>query len=432
MIQAILSYLIFLPNVVPPIGWLTSDTLTAFPVETFPWALFFCLSPKLVLDRAYVVVMALFTLSMVWTIAAYGQVTNSVRSLFAILNASLIFYRLMGSDRSEFDRIIKALLVIFALNYLASLLQFLGIFPRFIGQIYQYFVPRFSLEMHPEGGRGVFGLFPEPAYSGYFMHFGFAFLALWYQWNPFQRRGAIAFLAMFFFDVVLNRSATSLGMLVILFFSFVQRKHIWKVALASMTLLLGVAFASRNLPETPRAIQLVNNIFFTPDTDDLFLTILNESGFRLIGIWAGYLYGVVHPFGGGMGSWPVSSVAALEMTGIESFEIYYFLEFNDGFYLGIRPSAFAAGLFLEVGILGFLAFCIVFFRPFLGFSYQKNPYWRGVLNLFLFYFFVLGTIGDPTPFIMLGLTWLALSRYPNEQWADEEVVSQNNLGDSID
>ena len=133
-----------------------------------------------------------------------------------------------------------------------------------------------------------------------------------------------------------------------------------------------------------------------------------------------------------MGSWPVSSVAALEMTGIESFEIYYFLEFNDGFYLGIRPSAFAAGLFLEVGILGFLAFCMVFFRPFLGFSYQKNPYWRGVLNLFLFYFFVLGTIGDPTPFIMLGLTWLALSRYPNEQWADEEVVSQNNLGDSID
>jgi len=213
-------------------------------------------------------------------------------------------------------------------------------------------------------------------------------------------------------------------MLLILFFSFMQRKDIWKVGLASIALLLGVAYASRNLPETPRAIQLVNNIFFTPDTDDLFLTVLNESGFRLIGIWAGYIYGVVHPFGGGVGSWPVASVEALEMTGIESFEIYYFLEFNDGFYLGIRPPAFAADLFLEVGVIGFLAFTVVFFRHFWSLSYRGNPYWRAVLNIFLFYYFILGTIGDPTPFIMLALTWMAFHKFPNAEWGvDSELLS---------
>jgi len=426
MIQALLTYLIFLPNVVPPLSWLRSETLTAFPVETFPWAFFFCLSPKLVLDRAYIILMAVFAVSMGFTIMAYGQFTNAARSLFAILNASLIFYRIMGADRKEFEGLIKAMLVIFIANYAASLLQYLDLFPRFIAEFYKIFVPRFSTEIHPEGGRGVFGLFPEPAFSGYFMHFSFAFLAYWYRLNPFQRKGALAFLAMFLFDIVLNRSATSLGMLLILFFSFMQRKDIWKVSLASIALLLGVAYASRNLPETPRAIQLVNNIFFTPETDDLFLTVLNESGFRLIGIWAGYIYGVVHPLGGGVGSWPVASVEALEMTGIESFEIYYFLEFNDGFYLGIRPPAFAADLFLEVGVLGFLAFTAVFFRHFWTLSYRDNPYWRAVLNIFLFYYFILGTIGDPTPFIMLALTWMAFHKFPNPDWEESEEVPPPN------
>ena len=73
MIQALLTYLIFLPNVVPPLSWLRSETLTAFPVETFPWAFFFCLSPKLVLDRTYIILMAVFAVSMGFTIMAYGQ-----------------------------------------------------------------------------------------------------------------------------------------------------------------------------------------------------------------------------------------------------------------------------------------------------------------------------------------------------------------------
>jgi hypothetical protein len=415
MIQALLSYLIFLPNVVPPFGFLTSDNLQAFPVETFPWAFLFCLSPKLVMDRAYLILMAVFTLSMGVTIAAYGQVTNSLRSLFAILNASLIFYRLMGSDREEFQGLIKAMAVIFALNYATSLLQFVGLFPRFIGEFYQIFVPRFSPEIHDIGGRGVYGLFPEPAYSASSMHFTFAFLVLWWKLNPFERKGALAFVAMFIFDVVLNRSATALGMLVLFFLSFVRFKHLWKVGLMSIVLLVGSAILSRNLADPPRVLQIINNLFFTPETDDLFLTLLNESGFRLIGIWAGYLYGVLHPMGGGIGSWPVSSVAALEAPGIESFEIYYFLEFNDGFYLGIRPSAFAAGLFLEAGILGCLAFSLIFLRHFRAFSYRSNAYWRGVLNLFLFYYFLLGVIGDPTPFIMLGMSWLALTKYPPEE-----------------
>lgn len=411
MIQAVLYYLIFLPNVVPPIGWISSDTLSSFPIETFPWALLFCLNRKLVLDKLYIVLMLVFAFSTAITIARYGQFTNSVRSYLAFLNASLIFYRIIGADRTEFTGIIKAMLTIFILNYAVSIVQYLNLFPKVLADLYQVVVPRFSPEADGGGGRGAYGLFAEPAFSANFMHFMFAFIVLWWRLSPFTLKGASLFGAMLAFDVVLNKSGTSIVLLVIVFLSFMELKHVWRILGVALLGLFIVAYASQEMSDPPRAIQLVNNIFFTPETDDVFLTVLNESGFRLIGIMAGYLYGILHPFGGGIGSWPVTSILAMEATGIESFEIYYFLEFNDGFYLGIRPTAFAAALFLEAGLIGFAVFSFVFFRNFIHLPYRKDPYWRAVLNLFLFYFFFLGIIGDPTPFIMLALSLVALSHH---------------------
>ena len=420
MIQTILHYLIFLPNVVPPIGWISSDTLSSFPIETFPWALFFCFHRKLVIDKLYIVLMLVFAASTAITIARYGQFTNSIRSYLAFLNASLIFYRIIGADKEEFLGLIKAILVIFILNYVVSILQYVDLFPEIVADVYKIFVPRFSAESEAGGGRGVYGLFAEPAYSANFMHFMFAFIILWWRLSPFEWKGTIAFSAMLLFDLVLNKSGTSIVLLAILFMSFLEWKHLWRTLVVGLVGLFLVAYASREMDDPPRAIQLVNNIFFTPETDDLFLTVLNESGFRLIGVMAGYLYGFVHIFGGGIGSWPVSSVVAMEMTGIESFEIYYYLEFNDGFYLGIRPTAFAAALFLEAGLAGFSIFSYVFFKNFIAIPYRQNPFWRAVLNLFLFYFFCLGIIGDPTPFIMIAMSFLALTVYPISESAIDQ------------
>jgi hypothetical protein len=109
----------------------------------------------------------------------------------------------------------------------------------------------------------------------------------------------------------------------------------------------------------------------------------------------------------------------MEAMGIESFEIYYFLEFNDGFFLGIRPTAFAAGLFLEVGIVGCVAYCFTFFRHVWALPYAQNPFWRAVFNLFLFNFFLIGTIGDPMPYITLAMAYLALSKFAVVQTTHE-------------
>jgi hypothetical protein len=165
------------------------------------------------------------------------------------------------------------------------------------------------------------------------------------------------------------------------------------------------------MEEPPRALELLHNIFFTWETDDIYMTLMNESGHRLFSIMSAYKYGILHPFGAGMGSWPVSSVWAMEDMGINSFEIYYFLEFNEGFFKGIRPTAFAAGLFLEVGVVGTLAFIAVLFRHWIALPYLTNSYWRATVNVFLFNFFLIGTIGDPMPYIALAMGFLAVTRY---------------------
>ena len=402
MIQSLLYYLIFTPSINIPLGF--GD------IETFPWALFFCLSPRLVLDRMYIYLMAAFGLSAAITIGMYGNGFAVMRSYLAILNGSLIFFRILGADQEEFYRLIKALMVIFGLNIFISFIQFWGLFPDFIEPYYRMLVPRFTHESL-DGGRGVGGLYAEPAYSSYAMHFMFAFMMLWWKWHPMERKGAIAFLSMLAFDLFLNKSATGTAFLIVLFISFLDRKTIGKFILAGLAFFAAILWLANSMEEPPRAVDLVNNILFTWDTDDVYMTLMNESGHRLFSILSAYKYGLTHWLGGGIGSWPVSSVIAMEAMGIESFEIYYFLEFNDGFFLGIRPTAFAAGLFLEVGIVGCAAYCFTFFRHVWALPYAQNPFWRAVFNLFLFNFFLIGTIGDPMPYITLAMAYLALSKF---------------------
>jgi hypothetical protein len=55
-----------------------------------------------------------------------------------------------------------------------------------------------------------------------------------------------------------------------------------------------ILWLANSMEEPPRAVDLVNNILFTWDTDDVYMTLMNESGHRLFSILSAYKYGLTH------------------------------------------------------------------------------------------------------------------------------------------
>ena len=409
-----LPMLLFMPNFFPP--------LPVGRIETFPWATFFSFDRRLTLPFAYVLVMALFLLSAGYSLYVYGNPISVLRSYLSLLNASLIFYRLWNTDGTDFIRVVKAMMTVLLLHIVLSLWQFSGTVPDAIMSFIQYFTPRATDQVLGQG-RGVSGLYAEPAYAAYAVHYSFVFLLLLSKTHPFSVKGLALLVVLLGFDLIVSRSATDFVMLGAMLMGFLNRRNIFRAVLFLSGLLLVALLYARLGDDPPRSVMLLYNLFFNLNLNDPYLTVFNESGFRLISIYGGYIYGLVHPFGGGIGSWPVTSLVALEMTGIDAFEIYYYLEMNEGFYYPTRPSAFASELFLESGWVGFLLYSVAFFAIPRFRELIKNPFGRAVFFMFLFNFFVLGTIGDPIGAAILGLTYVFLIKFKGELPDAEDVDS---------
>lgn len=411
LFKNVLSWLLFLPNFFPP--------LPVGRIETFPWATFFSVDRRLTLPAAYTFVMALFLLSAGYSLYTYGNPISVLRSYLSLLNASLIFYRIWNTDGADFLRIVKALISVLCLHLLLSLWQFSGTVPDAIMGFIQYFTPRATDQVLGQG-RGVSGLYAEPAYAAYAVHYSFVFLLLLAKIHPFSFRGLALLTVLLGFDLVISRSATDVVMLGVLLTGFLNRRNIFRALLFGFALLATALIYTRISSDPPRSLTLLYNLFFNLNLNDPFLTVFNESGFRLISIYGGYIYGLIHPFGGGIGSWPVTSLVALEMTGVDAFEIYFYLEINEGFYYPTRPSAFASELFMEAGWVGFLLYAFAFF----GFArfreLIRNPWGRAVFFMFLFNFFALGTIGDPIGTAVLGLTYVYILKFKEKLPSGDE------------
>lgn len=64
-----------------------------------------------------------------------------------------------------------------------------------------------------------------------------------------------------------------------------------------------------------------------------------------------------------------------------------------------------ADLFLEAGWVGFLFFLLAFSRYMFSKTLFNDVSSRPVLVMFFFNLFVMGTVGDPLPFIFLALAY---------------------------
>jgi hypothetical protein len=98
----------------------------------------------------------------------------------------------------------------------------------------------------------------------------------------------------------------------------------------------------------------------------------------------------------------------MESIGVPAESISFFASITGNDYFGVRPTSFAAGLMLELGLVGLVIYTASFVFYFKNISFSDNVHFRLILLIFIFNFFVLGTIGDPLPFAVLSMS---LRRY---------------------
>ena len=408
-LRRILGALIFLPNIMP--------LKALFSSEIFPWAFLYALRKDLRLTLGYGLFLGYIIISALLMLGSFPSVLIPARALFALINASMIFFLLIHVQKEEYKVLVNIFHGVFLVNVVLCAMQYLGIVPSFLEPIFRLFIDRFINEFNG-GGRGVAGLFAEPSYASMAMHYYFAFFMLSRKVNPRSMIGICAIVAMVLFDMFIIRSVTGVVMILIYLASLQRAQNLLKAGLVIVLLLGTVIYQFGRSPNAPRSVETAYDFFKYGAYQDPTPWLLEQSGFRFVSVWAAYKYGFTHPFGSGVGGWGQASIQAMDDIGIKASAMSFFATAMGSEYQGVRPTSFAAGLMLETGIVGLFLFFLAFY-PFLKRrELYSDVHTRSISIFFLFNTFALGSIGDPIPFIFLALAYRSVI-VPEEVPLDE-------------
>lgn len=398
-LRRILGALIFLPNIMP--------LKALFSAEIFPWAFLYALRKDLRLTLGYTLFLGYIVVSAVVMLGAFPSVLVPARALFALINASMIFFLLIHVNDEEYGWLVKIFHGVFLANLGLCVVQYLGLFPPFLEPIFRLFIDRFTHEIYG-GGRGVAGLFAEPSYASMSIHYYFAFFMLSKKINPRSVQGIAVIVGIVLFDLFIIRSVTGVVMILIYLLSMQRAQYLLKAGLVVLLFLGGVIYQFGKSPNAPRSIETAYDFFKYGGYQDPMPWLLEQSGFRFVSVWASYKYGFTHPFGSGVGGWGQASIKAMDDIGIKASAMSFFATAMGSEYQGVRPTSFAAGLMLETGIVGLVLFLLAFWPYLKVRALYRDTHTRSITLFFLFNTFALGSIGDPLPFIFLALAYRSL------------------------
>lgn len=398
-LRRILGALIFLPNIMP--------LKALFSAEIFPWAFLYALRKDLRLTLGYALFLGYILVSAVVMLGAFPSVLVPARALFALINASMIFFLLIHVNDEEYGWLVKIFHGVFLANLGLCVVQYLGLFPPFLEPIFRLFIDRFTHEIYG-GGRGVAGLFAEPSYASMAIHYYFAFFMLSKKINPRSVQGIAVIVGIVLFDLFIIRSVTGVVMILIYLLSMQRAQYLLKAGLVVLLFLGGVIYQFGKSPNAPRSIETAYDFFKYGGYQDPMPWLLEQSGFRFVSVWASYKYGFTHPFGSGVGGWGQASIQAMDDIGIKASAMSFFATAMGSEYQGVRPTSFAAGLMLETGIVGLVLFLLAFWPYLKVRALYRDTHTRSITLFFLFNTFALGSIGDPLPFIFLALAYRSL------------------------
>lgn len=396
LLRRILGTLVFLPNVMP--------LKALFSAEIFPWAFLYALRKDFRLTLGYGLFLGYILISALTMLGSFSSVLVPARALFALINASMIFFLLVHVDDEEYSGLVKLFHGVFIANLVLCMVQFLGLFPPFLEPIFRLFIDRFTHEIYG-GGRGVAGLFAEPSYASMAIHYYFAFFMLTKKINPRSVLGVAAIVGIVVFDLFIIRSVTGVVMILIYLMSMQRAQYLLKAGLVVMLLLGGVIYQFGKSPNAPRSVETAYDFFKYGGYQDPMPWLLEQSGFRFVSVWASYKYGFTHPFGSGVGGWGPASIQAMDDIGIKASAMSFFATAMGSEYQGVRPTSFAAGLMLETGLIGLVLFLLAFWPYLTNPALYRDIHTRSITIFFLFNTFALGSIGDPLPFVFLALAY---------------------------
>ena len=404
--RKLLAHLIFVPNI-------TLGTNTPFlgRPEIFPWTSAYAVRRDLRPSLAYIIFATYLVLSFGYYVATGGIFMIGLRSLMALINASIVFFTVLTVGDDEIKYLNRAFWLIFGLNVAVSLMQYFAIFPGFLVRPMNFFIDRW-VPTSWDYGRGCSGLYAEPSYHAFGVHHYFAYAILLLNVDQKSPKGLILTAAMAIYDIVIVRSLTGLIIMTIYVVSHQNWRKAWKPVLAiavAFVLALGWYGKSNDLP---RSLEFVYHVFYSERYKDLFDYVMWEGGIRTVSLMGSYPFGLMHPFGWGLGSWPQASISSLLDLGISEIEVAFF-EMYYSPYDGFRPTAFSADLFLETGVVGFILFAVAMWPYISPKAMWQNPNTRAVVVLFLFNMIILGTIGDPLPFLFLALAYRRINPPPS-------------------
>ena len=125
--------------------------------------------------------------------------------------------------------------------------------------------------------------------------------------------------------------------------------------------IVGIYFIINILPQIGgRAGDVVIFLQDTEAINDGLFYIANESGNRIIGLYSFYKFGIFHPFGFGVGSWPYASIQAINESGFDYRDFRFFDVVGNGQIIPFRGAGIISDLMLDVGLLGTLLLTYLF------------------------------------------------------------------------
>ena len=397
----VISLLLFFPSI----------TFGLLSAEVFPWGAIFaafymryCSKPMLLLV-GLLCASAFFVFLMALISETYLE-SDVIRSLAAYLNVLLVSQALLLLGRERAVELTLLSRWIFWGLIALGMIQWFG--SDLLGSLIKLLVPRGEGSALVESNRGVTLLATEPARAGVEL----TLIYLIYRLSkPHSKKDIFTdlFVLMFLALVIKSASAVafSAGAFAIMYFRV--RADLFTSVTTVFFAAAAIFFVTAILPSIGgRAGDLVAYLSDVELNGEALFYLANESGNRLLALYSFFLSGLYNPLGFGVGSWPYSSIIAVEASGLDYRDFRFFDVRGDGYLIPFRGPGIISNLFLDVGVLGVII-TFVLFKQMVSKYAQFSDISRKAFWIFLFKITLFGSPGNPIVFIFFITVFLATS-----------------------